>query len=300
MKSVVVTGGSGKAGRAAIRELLAHGYAVLNVDLVPPPEPLCHFMKVDLNDLGQAMDALRLAPGTIDRRRTPTATPFAVIHLAGIPAPGLAPDATIFQNNTMTTFNVFTAATRLGLERVVWASSETTYGLPFTRTPPAAVPVTEDHPLAPESGYALGKVLSERMAEEMHRWNPGTRFAGLRISNIFEPGDYANIPSFQDDPALRRWNLWSWVDARDVGQACRLALEADIPGADCYTIAAADTLMRRPNRELLAAEFPGVPVDPGVGEHETLLSIAKARRVLGYSPRHGWRDAAGPAAQATR
>ena len=297
MKSVVVTGGSGKAGRAAIRELLAHGYAVLNVDLVPSPEPLCHFMKVDLNDLGQTIDALQLAPGTIDRRRTSTATPVAVIHMAGIPAPGLVPDATVFQNNTMTTFNVFSAATRLGLERVVWASSETTYGLPFTRVLPQAVPVTEDHALAPESGYALGKVLCERMAQEMHRWNPRTRFVGLRISNIFEPGDYANIPGFQDDAALRRWNLWSWVDARDVGQACRLALEADVPGADCFTIAAADTLMHRPNSALLAEQFPGTPVNTPLGEHDTLLSIEKARRVLGYTPQHSWRAPQAPDAK---
>lgn len=289
MKSVVVTGGSGKAGSATIRELLARGYAVLNVDLVPPAEPLCHFMKVDLNDLGQTIDALRLAPGTIDRRRVSTAEAWAVIHLAGIPAPGLAPDAVVFRNNLMTTYNVFSAATRAGLRRVVWASSETTYGLPFTRTPPVFAPVTEEHPLAPESGYALAKVLCEKMAAEMHRWNPGTRFAGLRISNIFQEADYASIPSFHDDPDIRKWNLWSWVDSRDVAQACRLALEADIDGADNFTIAAADTLMRTPSRELMARVFPGTRVDPEIGEFETLLSIAKARRVLGYAPRHTWR-----------
>ena len=115
MKSIVVTGGSGKAGRAAIRELLDHGYAVMNVDLTAPAEPLCHFLKADLNDLGQAIDALSLAAGTIDRRRMPFGRTTAVLHLAGIPAPGLAPDATIFQNNLMTTYNVFSAATRLGL-----------------------------------------------------------------------------------------------------------------------------------------------------------------------------------------
>ena len=291
MKSVVVTGGSGKAGRAAITELLARGYAVVNADLVPPPQPLCHFMKVDFNDLGQTIDALRLAPGTIDRRRTGTAAPYAVIHMAGIPAPGLAPDATVFQNNLMTTFNVFSAATRLGLERVVWASSETTYGLPLTRTPPQFAPITEDHPLAPENGYALAKVLCEKMALEMHRWNPGTRFAGLRISNIFEAGDYAQIPSFWDDPRIRQWNLWSWVDSRDVGQACVRALEAQgIGGADNFTIAAADTLMRTPSRELVARAFPGTTITEPLGEFETLLSIGKARRVLGYAPRHTWRD----------
>ena len=289
MKSIVVTGGSGKAGRAAIRELLEHGYAVMNVDLAPPTEPLCHFLKADLNDLGQTMDALSQAPGTIDRRRMAFGRTTAVLHLAGIPAPGLAPDATIFQNNLMTTHNVFSAATRLGLERVVWASSETIYGLPFTRTPPRAAPVAEEHAPAPETGYALAKVLSERMAEEMHRWNPGTRFVGLRISNIFEPGDYAAIPSYHADPSLRRWNLWSWVDSRDVAQACRLVLEADIAGADVFTVAAADTLMPASSRSLMAEHFPGVPVAADLDGFDTLLSIAKARRVLGYRPRHSWR-----------
>jgi nucleoside-diphosphate-sugar epimerase len=289
MKSVIVTGGSGKAGRAAIRELLAHGYQVMNVDVTAPAEQLCHFMRTDLNDLGQAVDALRLAAGTIDRRRAPIGEPSAVIHLAGIPAPGLAPDATIFQNNMMTTYNVFSAAIRAGIGRVVWASSETVYGLPFTRTPPASAPVTEDHPLAPETGYALAKTLCENMASQMNRWNPGTRFVGLRISNIFEERDYDSIPSFWTNPALRKWNLWSWVDSRDVAQSCRLGLEADVGGAENFTIAAADTLMKTPSRELMAAGFPGVPVDPRLGQFETLLSIEKARRVLGYAPQHSWR-----------
>ncbi len=289
MKSVIVTGGSGKAGRATIRELLAHGYQVMNVDTVAPAEPLCHFMKTDLNDLGQAVDALRLAAGTIDRRRMSIGEPSAVIHLAGIPAPGLAPDATIFQNNMMTTYNVFSAAIRAGLKRVVWASSETTYGIPFTRSPPLSAPITEEHRLAPESGYALAKVLCEHAASEMNRWNPGTTFVGLRISNIFEEKDYETIPSFWNDPALRRWNLWSWVDARDVAQACRLEIEADLSGAEVFTIAAADTLMKTASRDLMAAGFPETKVDAGLREFETLLSIEKARRMLGYSPRHSWR-----------
>jgi nucleoside-diphosphate-sugar epimerase len=289
MKSAIVTGGSGKAGKATIRELLDHGYRVMNVDTAAPSEQLCHFMKTDLNDLGQAVDAIRLLAGTIDRRRMAIGDPPAVIHLAGIPAPGLAPDATIFQNNMMTTYNVFSAAARAGLKRVVWASSETAYGIPFTRSPPQFAPITEEHPLAPESGYALAKLLCERAASEMNRWNPGTTFAGLRISNIFEEKDYAAIPSYWDDPTLRRWNLWSWVDARDVAQACRLGIDADVSGADVFTIAAADTLMKTPSRELMAAHFPNAKLADSLSEFETLLSIDKARRVLGYSPRHGWR-----------
>jgi nucleoside-diphosphate-sugar epimerase len=290
MTSVIVTGGSGKAGRAAIRELLEHGYQVMNVDTAAPAEQLCHFMKTDLNDLGQAIDALRLAAGTVDRRRASIGEPAAVIHLAGIPAPGLAPDATIFQNNMMTTYNVFSAAIRVGIKRVVWASSETVYGLPLTRTPPVFAPITEEHPLAPETGYALAKTLCEKMAAEVNRWNPGTRFVGLRISNIFEEHDYKQIPSFWDDPSLRKWNLWSWVDSRDVAQACRLALDADVANADVFTIAAADTLMTTPSRELMAVAFPGVPVDPKLGPFDTLLSIEKSRRILGYAPQHSWRS----------
>jgi nucleoside-diphosphate-sugar epimerase len=261
----------------------------MNVDVAPPSQSLCHFFKADLTDLGQAVEAVRRAAGTIDRRRSPLGEARAIIHLAGIPAPSLAPDAVTFQNNLMSTYNVFSAATLFGLKRVVWASSETAYGLPLTREAPKFAPITEEHPLVPETGYALAKVLCEQMAREMARWNPGTSFAGLRISNIFEPPDYAAIPSFWDDLTLRRWNLWSWVDARDVAQACRLALEADIQGADHFTIAAADTLMREPSAALMAKAFPGVPVKPGIGEHETLLSIDKAKRILGYQPRYTWR-----------
>ncbi|RAI58228.1 NAD-dependent epimerase/dehydratase family protein [Roseicella frigidaeris] len=299
MRSVLVTGGSGKAGRAVVRELLAHGYAVLNADLRPAPLPPgagpdtampAHAMQVDLTEFGAAVECLQRMAGTLDRRRDPLGKPFAVVHLAGIPAPGLATDAATFQTNMMTTYNLFSAATLAGVERVVWASSETTYGLPLTRSPPLFAPVTEEHPLVPESGYALAKTLCERMAEEMHRWNPGTRFTALRISNILEAEDYALIPGFQRDPALRRWNLWSWVDARDVAQACRLALEADTAGCDAFTIAAADTVMERPSRELMAECFPDVPIRGPLAEHGTLLGIEKARRLLGYAPLHSWRQ----------
>ena len=291
MKSVVVTGGSGKAGSAVIKDLLAHGYAVMNVDIAPPREQLCHYLKADLTDMGQAVDAIRRAAGTVDRRRSPLGEAQAIVHMAGIPAPGLAPDAVTFQNNLMSTYNVFSAATLFGLKRIVWASSETVYGLPLTRTPPASAPITEDRPLAPETGYALAKALCEGMAREMQRWNPRTTFVGLRISNIFESHDYAAIPSFWADPDLRKWNLWSWVDSRDVAQACRLSLEADLAGAHIVTIAAADTLMRQSSRELMAKAFPGVPVSPAISEFETLLSIDAARRLLGYSPQHTWRGA---------
>ncbi len=290
MTNIVVTGGSGKAGRAVVRELIAHGHKVLNVDLVPPAEPLCHFLKVDLNDMGQAIDALQRATGTVERRR-PFERPDAVVHLAGIPAPGLAPDATTFQNNLMTTYNVFSAATLLGIQRVVWASSETLFGLPLTREAPAFAPITEDHPTLPENGYALAKGLAEEMARQMHRWNPGTSFIGLRISNLIAPEDYPLFAGWQDDARIRQWNLWSYVDSRDVAQACRLALQDAPVGAHHCISAAADTVMTRSSRELMAECFPGVAITRDIGRNESLQASALARQLFGYVPRHSWRNA---------
>ncbi len=291
MKRIVVTGGSGKAGRAAIRELLAHGHSVLNVDLVAPAEPLpCHFLKVDLNDMGQTIDALRRAAGTVERRR-PFELADAVVHMAGIPAPGLAPDATTFQNNLMTTYNVFSAATLLGIQRIVWASSETLFGLPFARETPAFAPITEEHPTLPENGYALAKGLAEEMARQMHRWNPATSFLGLRISNIIEAHEYKMFAGWQNDPKVRQWNLWSYVDSRDVGLACRLGVEAEFAGAEHCIIAAADTVMQQTSAELMAQNFPLVPVTRALGKFETLQSNAKAKALIGYVPRHSWRPA---------
>ena len=271
---IVVTGGAGKAGRAVVRELVDSGEQVLSVDLVRSPELSCEQLVADLTDYGQTVDALRGAR--------------AVVHLAAIPAPGLKPDELTFRVNTTSTYNVFAAAPLLGLERVVWASSETVLGLPFEREQPAYAPIDEEHPPLPNFWYALSKLVSEEMARQFHRWT-GIPYVGLRFSNVMEPHDYERFPSFWDDPALRKWNLWGYVDARDVAQCCRLAL-AEGAGADVFIVAAADTCMTRSSSELMAEVYPGVELRGDLGEHETLLSIAKARRLLGYEPRHSWRD----------
>jgi nucleoside-diphosphate-sugar epimerase len=275
LERIVVTGGSGKAGRAVVRDLLEHGYEVLNVDRVPSPEPLSRFHQADLTDLGQTFECLHGAD--------------AVVHLAAIPAPGRYTPEFTFRINTAITYNVFTIAATLGMSRVVWASSETVLGLPFDREQPAYAPIDEEHPLYPESTYALSKMLSEEMARQVNRWS-GIPFVGLRFSNIKEPQQYEEFPSFWDDPALRKWNLWGYVDARDVAQSCRLGLEADVEGAEVFIIAAADTVMKRPNSELMSAVFPDVPLRAGTRANETLLSIKKARQLLGYEPAYSWRD----------
>ncbi len=290
MQNIVVTGGSGKAGRAVCRDLVAQGYRVLNLDVAPSKDPVCPYLKVDLTDLGQVIEALQWHSGK-DHPFRPFATPDAIVHLAAIPAPELQTDIAIFTNNTISTYAVFDAAARLGIKRVVWASSETTLGLPFSPdNPPAYAPVDEAHPMRPESAYSLSKDLGEEMARQYHRWNPEMTFIGLRLSNVMEPGDYDNFASWQDDPHIRQWNMWAYIDARDCAQAVRKSLHAEVEGAENFIIANADTVMERPNAELLAQVFPGLELRRKVRPHETLLSIDKARDMLGFSPEFSWRD----------
>lgn len=272
---VVVTGGSGKAGRAVVADLAEHGYEVLDVDIAASRNPDAPTLIADLSDRGQAFDAIRGAE--------------AVVHLAAIPAPNMLPEGETFRINTMSTYHVFSAAVAFGIGRVVWASSETLIGIPFDRELPRYAPIDEDHPRLPEFHYALSKLMGEELAAQFARWS-GIPFVSLRYSNVMEPSDYARFSTWQDDPKVRKWNLWGYVDARDVAQATRLALEAEVGGHEAFLVAAADTCMERSSRELMAEVFPDVPIRGRVEGTQTLLSIDKARAVLGYRPRHSWRD----------
>jgi len=280
VQRVCVTGASGKAGRAVVADLREHGYDVLATDAVVSGEDRDEGMlRADLTDYGQAVEALSQAGAD------------AVVHLANIPAPGLSTPAVTFNSNITMNFNVFQAAAALKLDRVVWASSETTLGLPFD-TPPRYAPVDEDHYPVPTSTYALSKVASETVAGHIAQWS-GLPFIALRFSNIMAPEDYQRFAEFQDDPHARKWNLWGYIDQRDVALSCRLALEADagtVTGNPAFIIAAADTVMNRPSAELLAEVFPGVRLTRDVGESGTLLAIDRAREVLGFHPEHSWRD----------
>jgi UDP-glucose 4-epimerase len=280
-RRIAVTGASGKLGRSVVRALREAGDSVLELDQHGERGP--GFLRIDLRNYGQVVDALLGVDGVSDGFD-------AVVHLAAVPAPGIVPDAETFSNNMLSTYNVFQACRRADIRRIVYASSETVQGLPFDTDPPY-LPVDEEYPARPESTYSLVKHLEEKMAGELARWDPELSITALRFSNVMDPSDYGEFPSFDADPLLRKWNLWGYIDGRDGAQAVQKALANARPGFEAFLIAAADTVMSRPSAELAAEVFPGVEMRKDVGTNGTLLSIDKARRVLGFEPLHSWRDA---------
>ena len=287
-KRNVVTGASGKVGRPTVYELLEHGYEVLPVDRIPFPDPKVPSTVVDLDDFGATWDLMN---GVLRRMES---GPDAIIHMAA-GLPGKQTNAYTFHTNMLAKYNVFESCARLGIKRVVWASSETILGQPFDQAPPPYAPLDEIPPARTEiffTGYALSKILGEAMARQFVGWYPDMSFVGLRIANVrdAELGEYEEFKEWHKDLKARKWNLWGYVDSRDVAQACRLGLEADVIGAEVFIIAAAETVMTTPNSELMQTVYPDVEFRDGTSDFDTLLSIQKARDVLGYEPRHRWRD----------
>jgi nucleoside-diphosphate-sugar epimerase len=276
---IIVTGGSGKLGRTVVRHLRDVGHEVFVFDRVAARGEA---IPVDLRDYGQVIDAML---GLEEHHQGVD----AVVHLAAVPAPGIVPDVATFENNMLSTYHVLQAARRAGVKRLVTASSETVLGLPF-ETPPPYIPVDEEYDARPESTYSLGKHLEEQLEIQLCRWDPELSITAMRFSNVMEPEDYARFPSWQQDATARRWNLWGYIDARDAADAIAKALQVREPGFERVIIANADTVMERPSAELAAEVFPDVPLKRPLEGRETLLSIDKARRLLGWEPQHSWRD----------
>lgn len=282
MKTVIVTGGSGKLGAFVVDHLSNQGWKVINVDRTPSKNPDVRTVIVDLTDAGQVMDLLA---GTDERHGTVD----AVVHLAAIPAPGLSTNKNTIDNNLNSSLNVFMASRNAGVKKIVFASSETVLGLPFD-TPPPYVPVDEEYEPRPESFYSLAKTVDERVAKEFCRWDSDLSMIGLRFSNVIDPSEYPEFEKFQDDPYMRKWNLWAYIDARDGALAVEKALDYSPTGFEAFIIASPDSVMRKTNDELLREVFPDVPRARDFDDHETLLSITKARNLLSFEPQHSWRD----------
>ncbi|MCB9992616.1 MAG: NAD(P)-dependent oxidoreductase [Hyphomicrobiaceae bacterium] len=290
MKKIIVTGGSGTpergVGATIVRDLLDRGYEVRNLDILPPrANPDAEYRAVDLSHYGDTFANIHGAD--------------AIVHLAANAKPDFDhfTGAQRFHLNTLMAYNVFQSAVALGIERVVWASSETVLGYPYD-TPPALVPTHDDDPPIPTGSYGLSKVVTETLAAHLNRLH-GTTFIGLRFSNIYyenAPGsetDYRHLPPFWDRPEEKKFNLWGYVDHRDIAQGVYLALTSPVTGARNYTLAAADTNMKLTNEELVARCFPGTKIRPGTGPHDTLIGIDRARAELGYDPQYSWRTVLG-------
>lgn len=278
MAKVVVTGGSGMLGKWVVRHFVEQGYDVINADVKHPEEHLCPTLLIDLNNLGETYGVLAGAD--------------AVVHLAAIPAAHIKPSEVTFNNNVMSTYNILEAAAGLGIKKAVIASSESSYGIVFAvnRFGPQYVPVDEEHPQLPQDSYGLSKVVNEQTADMFHR-RTGMQVVSMRIGNVIAPDAYKGFPRFIHNPEMRDRILWSYVDTRDVAEACRLAIETDGLGSVALNLAADDTSMAVTSRDLMAARFPEVnDFRQPLAGYESLLSNEKAKRLLGWQPKHVWRD----------
>jgi nucleoside-diphosphate-sugar epimerase len=275
-KRILVTGGSGKAGAWVVRDLLERGYDVTNVDLQPSKEIRTY--RVDLTDLGQTTGLV--------------AGKDAILHLAAIPWAGEHAPEVVFRNNVMSTFNILQAAALLGVKKVVLTGSESVLGFPFAFQPitPRYLPIDEAHPSLAQDAYGLSKMMVEELGRGFVRRDPSLSVTTLHLSYVLRPEDYVReLRSAWSDTGNNAFNLWCYVDARDVASAFRLALEYPEPGYDAFYIAAPDTLMREPTLDLIAQHFPGVErIEPGFGERMAPLTTRHASEVLGFEAQYTW------------
>ena len=290
-KRIVFTGGTGKAGRHAVPHLLTKGYTILNVDLKPFDHPGVNTLIADLTDSGQAFNALTTHDGFqgFKSGKPPTA-PDAVVHFAAIPRVLIEPDNETFRVNTISTYNIIEAAAKLGVRKIVIASSETTYGVCFAEGDKDfhSFPLEESYDVDPMDSYGLSKVVNEKTARAF-AMRYGIDIYALRIGNVIEPHEYDRFPGFIADPPSRKRNAWSYIDARDLGEIVHLAIQKDGLGFQVFNAVNDAITADMPTREFLAKFCPGVPISRELDEFEAPLSNRKAREVLGFKEAHNWR-----------
>ncbi len=290
-KRIAFTGGSGKAGRHVLPWLVNKGYEVLNLDLVPLERPGIANLNVDITDSGQVFNALSMHTGFADLDVPGGPKPFdAVVHFAAVPRILLKPDNETFRVNTMGTYNVIEAAVKLGIKKVIVASSETTYGVCFAEGHRDfhQFPLDEDYDVNPMDSYGLSKVCNEKTARAFAE-RSGFDIYALRIGNVIEPHEYELFPEFFAKPEMRKRIAWSYIDARDLGQIVHLCIEKDGLGYQVFNAANDTVSANTPSRELAQKFFPNVPFTREIEKFEGLLSNRKIRDVLGFKEEHNWR-----------
>jgi nucleoside-diphosphate-sugar epimerase len=287
---VLFTGGSGKAGKHVVPYLVAQGHKVLNFDRVPLGLPGVADLLGDICDAGQVYSAMRTHAG-YDEMEDGAARLFdAVVHFAAVPRYGMVPDTETYRVNTVGTYNVLEAALKMGIRKVIIASSETTYGVCFSdgEVDPKVLPLEEDYDIDPMDSYGMSKKVNEVTARSFQR-RFGADVYALRIGNVVEPHEYATLfPPLASDPGLRRRITFSYIDARDLGQIVDLCLKKDGLGFQVFNAVNDENAVPQPNSELLPRFFPNVPLSRPVGEREGLLSNRKIREVLGFVEEHPW------------
>ena len=290
---ILFTGGSGKAGRHAVAYLRDRGHRVLNLDLKPLDLEFVDTRIADITDAGQVFDVMASYAG-FDELEPGTGVPRfdAVVHFAAVPRLLLTSDNECYRVNTMGTYNVLDAALKFGVRKVIFASSETTYGVCFAdgERRPEYLPVDEDHPTVPEDSYAMSKVVNEATARSFQR-RSGADIYGLRINNVIEPHEYErDFPKYVRDPALRRRNIFAYIDARDLGQMVDRCLAVDGLGYQIFNVSNDNHSVALGTSELIRRFYDDVPVTREIGEDETFYANAKAKALLRFAPRHDWRD----------
>ena len=291
-KRIVFTGGTGKAGKHAVPHLLSKGYSVLNVDLKPLNLPGVNTLIADLTDSGQAFNALSQHFGFegYETGKVPS-PPDAVVHFAAIPRVMIEPDNATFTANVVSTYNVIEAAMKLGVRKVIVASSETTYGVCFAEGDKDyhSFPLEEDYDSDPMDSYGLSKVVNEKTARAF-AMRYGADIYALRIGNVIEPHEYSMFPAFQAKPMSRKRNAWSYIDARDLGEIVHLCIEKDGLGYQVFNAVNDTITLNTPTRAFLEKACPNVKITRAMGEFEGPLSNRKIREVLGFREAHNWRQ----------
>ena len=291
-KRILFTGGSGKAGRHVVPWLIDAGHQVHNIDLVPLDHPGVTNLKADITDSGQIFNALTMHTDFTDLEHGKGVQPFdAVVHFAAIPRILIEPDNVTFAANTLGTYNVIEAAVKLGIKKVIIASSETTFGICFAEghRVPHYLPFDEDYDVNPMDSYGLSKVCNEKTARAFAE-RTGADVYALRIGNVIEPHEYGMFPDFIARPETRLRNGWSYNDARDLGQIVHLCLEKDGLGFEVFN-AVNDTVTADVSVQDLARRFfPGVEFKYEVDPNSGMISNRKIREILGFTEAHNWRN----------
>lgn len=290
---ILFTGGSGKAGRHVVTHLVAQGHRVLNLDLVPSKIEGAFDMTADLTDAGQIFSALTGIVGFDDFDQGQGVPKFdAVIHFAAIPRIQLRPDPECYRINTSSTYNVLEAAVKLGVPKILFASSETTYAVCFADgvVKPQYIPVDEEHPTVPHDAYAMSKVCNEVCGQCFHA-RSGADIYALRINNVIEPHEYADFaPQWRSNAACRRRNIFAYIDTRDLSHFVDRALAKDGLGYQVFNVANSDSSVGLRSADVIAEFYSDVPQKRELGEYETFYSIDKARELLGFAPESRWRE----------